>query len=85
MGFAEAGIGIQGFQVGVNVTLRLGQQRFNGYLAAFTNYLSTRYHEYRLSPVRLLLSVFAEIYRWRGETTLVDASYSQRNYAPFIR
>jgi len=84
-GFAEAGIGIRGFQAGVNATLRLGQQRFNGYLAAFTNYLSTGYHGYSLTPVRLLINLFAEFLWWRGDLNVVDVSFLKRSYAPFIR
>ena len=84
-GYAEAGIGVPGLQAGVNTTLRLGQQKFEGYLAAFTNYLSTRYHRYSLTPVRVFLKLFGELGWMRGEVTVVDESLSQRNYAPFLR
>ena len=83
--WASAGVGVSGFQAGVRVDLRLGRQKFDGYLGAFRNSLSTQYLDYEFTPVRLLLKVFAEAFWLYGEITVVDHSYGTRMRSPFMQ
>ncbi|MCA8974384.1 MAG: hypothetical protein KDC98_06660 [Planctomycetes bacterium] len=83
--WASAGIGVSGFQAGVRVDLQLGRQKFDGYLGAFRNSLSTRSLTYEFTPVRLLLKVFAEAFWIYGEITVVDRSYGTHLRSPFMQ
>jgi hypothetical protein len=59
-GWAYAAVGVPFAQAGVHATIQLVQQRFDGVLGAMTGYLSTAYLHYSMTPVRLLLRLFAE-------------------------
>jgi hypothetical protein len=83
-GWASAAVGVAGAQVGLAVDIRLGEQRFDGVLGAFTGYLSTAYLTYQSTPLRLLLRAFLELGPLSGSLTLVDAALGARTFAPYL-
>ncbi len=83
-GWASASLGWPGTQVGIQVDIRIGQQRFDGVLAAFQTSLSTQFLSYTMTPIRLLLRLFLEIGPIHGSLTVVDASVAGRTLSPFL-
>ncbi len=83
-GWASAALGWPGAQVGVQADIRIGRQRFDGVLSAFTNYLGTAYLAYEMTPIRLFLKVFLDLSFLHGELTLVDVALGARTLAPFL-
>lgn len=83
-GWASAAVGWPGLQVGIQVDIRIGHQRFDGVLSAFTGYLGTQFLNYSMTPIRLLLRLFLELGPITGSLTIVDAALGQRTLAPFL-
>jgi hypothetical protein len=84
-GFASFAVGVSGAQCGMQVDIRVGEQRMDGVLGSFTNYLSTAYLNYYMTPLRLWLRVFCELSFLSGSVTVVDASFGARSLVPFLR
>lgn len=83
-GFASFAVGVSGAQCGMQIDIRVGEQRMDGVLGSFTNYLSTQYLNYYMTPLRLWLKVFCELSFLSGSITVVDASFGARNLVPFL-
>lgn len=83
-GWGALAIGVPGLQAGVQANINIGHQRFDGVLGAFTNYLSTAYLGYTMTPIRLFLSAFLDLGPLTGSVTLVDVAIGSRQFLPFI-
>lgn len=83
-GFASFAVGLAGAQCGLQVDIRVGEQRMDGVLGSFTNYLSTQYLNYYMTPLRLWLRIFCELSFLSGSLTVVDASLGARSLVPFL-
>lgn len=83
-GFASFAVGVSGAQCGMQIDIRVGEQRMDGVLGAFTGYLSTAYLNYYSTPLRLWLRLFCELAFLSGSMTVVDASLGARNLVPFL-
>ncbi len=82
-GWASAAVGVPGLQAGVQAEITIGRQRFDGVLGAYTNYISTAYLGYSMTPLRFYLRAFLQVVL-TGSVTLVDVSLGARNLMPFI-
>jgi hypothetical protein len=83
-GWASVAVGVPGFSAGVQAEIRIGRQRFDGVLGAHTNYLSSAYLNYDMTPLRFFLRVYLELIFVNPSSTLVDVSLGARTLAPFM-
>jgi len=83
-GFASFAVGVSGAQCGMQIDIRVGEQRMDGVLGSFTNSLSTQFLNYYSTALRLWLRVFCELGFLSGSVTVVDASLAARNLVPFL-